>query len=285
MRLIRYGNKGQEKPGMLDNDGNLRDLSAVIDDIAGDVLLPHGLADLKHLDPNSLPLVDGDPRLGACVSGIGNFLCIGFNYSDHAAESGMEIPHEPLLFSKVTSAISGPDDDIVIPHGSEKTDWEVELGVVIGQPARHVAQENALDHVAGYCAVVDVSERSYQLEGTGQWIKGKSCDTFAPIGPWLVTPDEVGDPQNLNLQLEVDGHRYQDSNTTNMVFGVDHLISYLSRFFTLSTGDIIATGTPPGVGLGQRPEPVFLKAGQQLRISIDKLGSQTHRTIQEPPPV
>lgn len=269
---------------MLDDNGVIRDLSAVIDDIAGDVLLPQGLDNLKSIDPTSLPPVKGDPRLGDCVSGIGNFLCIGLNYSDHAAESGMEIPSEPLLFSKVTSAISGPYDDIVIPHGSQKTDWEVELGVVIGQPAKYVALENALSYVAGYCVVVDLSERSYQLEGTGQWIKGKSCDTFAPIGPWLVTPDEVGDPQNLNLWLEVDSHRYQDSNTANMIFSVAHLISYLSGFFTLTTGDIIATGTPPGVGLGQRPKPVFLKAGQRLHLGIDKLGVQNHQIFQEPPP-
>ncbi len=285
MKLLRYGPRGSEKPGLLDNTGMIRDLSGVIDDVAGAALLPEQLAKLKALDPASLPVVDGDPRLGACVSGIGNFLCIGRNYAEHAEETGAVAPPEPILFTKVTSALAGPNDDIIIPYDSHKTDWEVKLGVIIGRPAKRVKIEDALRHVAGYCAVNDVSERTYQLEGTGQWVKGKSCDTFGPIGPWLVTPDEVGDPQDLHLWLAVDGHRYQDGHTSKMIFGVAYLISYLSHFFTLNTGDLLSTGTPPGVGLGQRPEPIFLKGGQLITLEVEKLGSRAQRTVQEAAPV
>jgi 2,4-didehydro-3-deoxy-L-rhamnonate hydrolase len=278
MRFLRFGNPGQEKPGALDSEGRIRDLSSVVDDIAGAALLPESLDSLRRIDLHTLPLVDGTPRLGPCVGAVGKFLCIGLNYSDHAAESGMAVPAEPVLFMKATSAICGPDDDVIIPRGSQKTDWEVELGVVIGKEAKYVREEDALSHVAGYCVVNDLSERAFQLEGTGQWVKGKSADTFGPIGPWLVTADEVPDPQNLHLWLEVDGHRYQDGSTATMVFGVAHLVSYLSRFMSLQPGDIISTGTPPGVGLGQKP-PVYLRAGNVITLGIENLGQQRQLTV------
>ncbi|HWB15439.1 MAG TPA: ureidoglycolate lyase [Vicinamibacterales bacterium] len=277
MKLLRYGNPGQEKPGLL-HDGQIRDLSGHISDIAGDVLVPAGLDRLRALDPASLPLVPGSPRLGPCVGDVGKFLCIGLNYSDHAAESGMAVPTEPIVFMKASSAIVGPNDDIEIPKGSAKTDWEVELGVVIGRKAKHVSEADALSHVAGYCVVHDVSERAFQLERAGQWVKGKSCDTFGPIGPWLVTSDEVPDPQNLPLWLEVDSKRYQNGTTKTMVFGVARLVSYLSDFMSLLPGDIISTGTPPGVGMGQKP-PIFLRAGQRIRLGVEGLGEQQQRTV------
>lgn len=271
MKLLRYGPRGAEKPGILDADGKIRDLSGIISDIAGDVL--GDLGRLKGLDPKQLPLVEGTPRIGACVGGTGKFMCIGLNYADHAAESGMEVPSEPVLFMKATSAICGPDDPIIIPRGSEKTDWEVELGVVIGKPAKYVSEAEALDHVAGYCVINDVSERAYQIERQGQWSKGKSCDNFGQIGPWLVTPEEAGDPQDLAMWLTVNGERVQDGSTKTMVYGVAHLISYLSQFFTLHPGDVISTGTPPGVGLGFTP-PRFLKAGDVVELGIQGLGQQ-----------
>ncbi len=279
MKLLRYGFPGEEKPGLLDRDGDLRDLSGVVADIHPATLGDAELDRLRALDPRSLPRVSGQPRIGPCVGGVGKFLCIGMNYADHARETGAEPPIEPVLFMKATSAICGPNDDIVIPKGSSKTDWEVELGVVIGATARHVPPERALDHVAGYCVINDLSERAFQLEGTGQWVKGKSADTFGPIGPWLVTRDEVADPQNLVVWLEVDGHRYQDGNTRTMIFGVAFLVSYVSRFMTLLPGDVISTGTPPGVGLGQKPEPVYLRPGQTVRLGIEGLGEQEQHTV------
>jgi 2-keto-4-pentenoate hydratase/2-oxohepta-3-ene-1,7-dioic acid hydratase in catechol pathway len=278
MKLLRYGPPGQEKPGMLDAQGKIRDLSQVCHDIAGATLLPDGLARLAKIDPATLPLVPGSPRMGACVSGIGKFICIGLNYADHAAESGAAVPPEPVLFLKANSAVCGPDDAVIIPRGSKKTDWEVELGVVIGKPGKYIAEKDALDHVAGYCVINDVSEREYQIERSGQWDKGKGCDTFGPTGPWLVTKDEVPDPQNLKMWLEVDGKRFQDGSTKTMVYGVKFLVAYLSQFFTLHPGDVISTGTPPGVGLGQKP-PLFLKAGQTMKLGIEGLGTQTQRTI------
>ena len=265
----------------LDENGILRDLSGLVNDIAADTLLPESIARLDNIDHTTLPEIKGDQRLGPCVGQVGNFICIGLNYSDHAKESGMDVPPEPVIFSKVTSAICGPDDDVIIPRNSVKTDWEVELGVVIGKSAKYVDEKSALDHVAGYCVINDLSEREFQLERSGQWIKGKSCDTFGPIGPWLVTPDEVGDPQNLDLWLEIDGKRYQDGNTRTMVFGVAHLIHYLSQFFTLRPGDIISTGTPPGVGLGQKPNPIYLHSGQTMRLGVEKLGTQNQYTVDE----
>jgi len=279
MKLLRYGNLGQEKPGMLDQNGTIRDLSNIVEDIAGDVLLPEGMEILKNLEPGSLPTIEGSPRMGACVSGIGKFICIGLNYSDHAEETGASVPSEPIIFSKATSAVCGPDDDIIIPRNSVKTDWEVELGVVIGKPAKYVEEASALDYVAGYCVINDVSEREYQIERQGQWVKGKSCDSFGPTGPWLVTPDEAGDPQNLNLWLEVDGKRYQDGSTNTMVYSVAFLIHYLSQFFTLHPGDVISTGTPPGVGMGQKPDPIYLRPGQTIRLGVEGLGIQTQKTI------
>ncbi|MEM7047569.1 MAG: fumarylacetoacetate hydrolase family protein [Pseudomonadota bacterium] len=281
MKLARYGAPGQEKPALIDDQGVLRDISSHARDIAGDTLLPNALGRLAGVDLASLPAVPGDPRLGPCVGDVGKFMCIGLNYSDHAKETGAEIPKEPILFAKLTSAISGPNDDIVLPRGSVKTDWEVELGVVIGKPAKYVNEADALDHVAGYCVIHDVSEREFQIERGGQWVKGKSCDTFGPLGPWLVTPDEVGDPQDLSLWLEVDGHRYQNGSTGTMIFGVAFLVHYLSQFFTLETGDVISTGTPPGVGMGVKPEPVYLRAGQKVRLGIDKLGEQTQNVVAE----
>ena len=278
MKLLRFGPKGQEKPGLVDADGRIRSLEGKVADIAGDVLSDAGLAALRAIDPKSLPLVEGEPRIGACVGGIGKMVCIGLNYADHAAESGMAVPAEPVVFNKWTSAIVGPNDDIEIPRGSEKTDWEVELGVVIGRHAKNVAEADALDYVAGYCIVNDVSEREWQIERGGQWDKGKGFDTFGPTGPWLVTRDEVPDPQNLGLWLEVDGHRYQNGNTRTMIFTVAKLVSYLSQCMSLQPGDVISTGTPPGVGMGVKPSPVFLKAGQTVRLGIEGLGEQTQKT-------
>src|ERR1044071_818247 len=245
MKLLRYGLAGQEKPGIVDGDGQIRDLSSIISDISGDVLLPESLERLSKTDLAALPRVKTPVRFGPCVGKVGKFLCIGLNYSDHAAESGVAVPKEPVLFMKATSSIMGPNDNVEIPRGSEKTDWEVELGVVIGKPAKYVEERDALSHVAGYCVINDLSERAFQLEGTGQWVKGKSADTYGPIGPWLVTSDEVPDPQRLHLWLEIDGERYQDGSTSTMVFGVAHLISYVSRFMSLQPGDVISTGTPP----------------------------------------
>src|ERR1700690_850161 len=278
MKLLRFGNPGAEKPGVLDSDGSLRDLSGVVTDIAGSSLLPESLAKLRQLNLATLPLVSGSPRLGPCVGSVGKFICIGLNYSDHAAESGMAVPVEPVVFMKATSAICGPNDDVVIPRNATKTDWEVELGVVIGSEAKYVSEEDALSHVAGYCVVNDLSERAFQLEGTGQWVKGKSADTFGPIGPWLVTAEEVPNPQDLNLWLEVDGHRYQSGSTGTMVFGVACLISYLGRFMSLQPGDIISTGTPPGVGLGQKP-PVYLREGNIITLGVEGLGEQRQRVV------
>jgi len=278
MKLVRYGAHGAEQPGILDRAGRVRDLSTIVSDIEGQNLSPASLTRLNRLACDDLPLVTETVRFGPCVGSVGKFICIGLNYSDHAAESGMAVPTEPVIFMKATSSICGPNDDVVLPKGSLKSDWEVELGVVIGTTAKYVAREDALSHVAGYCIVNDLSERAFQLEGTGQWVKGKSADTFGPIGPWLVTPSEITDPQNLHLWLEVDGHRYQDGSTRTMVFGVAHLISYLSQFMTLHPGDIISTGTPPGVGLGQKP-PVYLRPGNTIRLGIDGLGEQQQRVI------
>ena len=279
MKLLRYGPRGQERPAMLDEDGGLRDLSAHVGDIAGDVLSPEGLAALAALDPASLPLVGETPRIGSCVGAVGKFLCIGLNYADHARETGAEPPAEPVLFAKAVSAICGPDDDIEIPRGSDQTDWEVELGVVIGTRAKYVTEADALGHVAGYCLVNDVSERRFQFEHCGQWTKGKSHDTFGPIGPWLVTPDEIGDVQALDMWLDVDGERRQTGNTRTMIFSVAQIISHLSQFMTLQPGDVIATGTPPGVGFGMKPQ-TFLRAGQTMTLGIAGLGEQRQKTVQ-----
>jgi len=273
MKLLRYGPPRQEKPGLIDGHGKLRDLSAEIDDIGGGTLLPQNLARLRKLDTGKLPMVGDGMRIGPCVADVGKFICIGLNYSDHAAESGMAAPAEPVVFGKWTSAIVGPNDPIEIPRTSAKTDWEVELGVVIGKPGRYIEEADALSHIAGYCVIHDVSEREYQLERGGTWDKGKGCDTFGPIGPWLVTADEIADVHALGLWLEVDGRRYQNGNTGNMIFRVPFLISYLSRFMSLQSGDLISTGTPAGVGLGQKP-PTFLRAGNVVRLGIDGLGEQ-----------
>ena len=280
MKLLRYGLPGLEKPGLLADDGQICDLSRLVPDLAGDSLLPDSIEKLRRTDVSRLPKVTGRPRLGPCASGVGKFVCIGLNYSDHAKEAGMPIPAEPVIFMKATSCICGPDDDVVIPRGSTKMDWEVELGVVIGQPGKYIEEANALSHVAGYCVVNDVSERAFQIDGTGQWVKGKSADTFGPIGPWLVTPDEVPDPQNLAMWLEVDDHRYQNGSTKTMIFGVASLISYVSRFMSLQTGDIISTGTPPGVGFGLKP-PVYLRAGNRMKLSIHGLGQQNQKVVAE----
>jgi ureidoglycolate lyase len=300
MKLLRYGPPGQEAPGILDSAGNIRSLAGIVDDIAGSALSPASLDTLRAVDPESLPQVAGSkehgarsknhdstlhapssqllPRLGPCVGRVGKMMCIGLNYSEHAAETGAAIPAEPILFMKATSAIIGPYDDIVIPRGSAQTDWEVELGVVIGEPAKYVREDEALNYVAGYCVSHDVSERTFQKDRGGQWTKGKSCDTFGPLGPWLVTKDEIPDPQNLKLWLEVDGHRYQNGSTATMIFGVKKLVSYLSQFFTLHPGDIISTGTPSGVGMGCKP-PVFLRPGQTVRLGVDGLGEQRQRVV------
>ncbi|WP_434559199.1 ureidoglycolate lyase [Pseudomonas sp. R1-6] len=280
MKLLRYGEKGSEKPGLLDDDHRVRDLSGHVPDIAGNALEPEGLARLAAIDPRSLPVVTGQPRIGPCVGQVGKFICIGLNYADHAAESNMEVPKEPIIFNKWTSAICGPNDDIQIPRGSLKTDWEVELGVVIGKGGRYIDEANALEHVAGYCVINDVSEREWQLERGGTWDKGKGFDTFGPLGPWLVTKDEIPDPHTLDLWLEVDGHRYQNGNTRTLIFSVPQLIAYLSRCMSLQPGDVISTGTPPGVGLGIKPNPVFLRPGQTMRLGIAGLGEQRQVTVQ-----
>ncbi|QNB06442.1 fumarylacetoacetate hydrolase family protein [Herbaspirillum frisingense] len=279
MKLLRYGPVGQEKPGILDQSGKIRDLSAHIKDVNGAALDDASLDKIRKLDIASLPAVEGSPRIGACVGNIGKFICIGLNYADHAAESNLPIPAEPVVFNKWTSAVVGPNDDVKIPRGSKKTDWEVELGVVIGKGGTYIDEKDAMSHVAGYCVVNDVSEREYQIERGGTWDKGKGCDTFGPIGPWLVTRDEVADPQKLGMWLEVDGKRYQNGNTSTMIFGVAHIVSYLSRFMSLQAGDVISTGTPPGVGMGVKPEAVFLRAGQTMRLGIDGLGEQQQKTI------
>lgn len=279
MKLLRYGPQGQEKPGLLDAQGRLRDLSGQVAELAGEALGAASLARIRQLDPDQLPMVEGTPRLGPCVGRVGKFICIGLNYADHAAESGLDVPKEPVVFNKWTSAICGPDDPVEIPRGSTKTDWEVELGVVIGKAGRYIDEANALDHVAGYCVVNDVSEREWQLERGGTWDKGKGFDTFGPLGPWLVTADEVTDPQNLDLWLEVDGHRYQNGNTRTMIFSVAQIIAYLSRCMSLQPGDVISTGTPPGVGMGVKPQAVYLKPGQEIRLGIQGLGEQRQRTV------
>ncbi|SMO71654.1 ureidoglycolate lyase [Paracoccus laeviglucosivorans] len=276
MKLLRYGPEGQEKPGLLDASGAIRDLSGHVADISGDVLTPEGLAKLAAIDVESLPVVSGAPRIGACVGNVRKFIAIGLNYADHAAESGMAVPTEPVVFNKWTSCIVGPNDDVMIPEGSSKTDWEVELGVVIGKTARRVSEAEALEHVAGYCVVNDVSEREYQLERGQTWDKGKGFDTFGPIGPWMVTRDEVPDAGNLTMWLEVDGKRFQDGSTKTMIFGVAELVAYCSRLMTLLPGDVITTGTPPGVGMGQKPQ-VFLKGGEVMRLGIEGLGEQTQK--------
>jgi 2-keto-4-pentenoate hydratase/2-oxohepta-3-ene-1,7-dioic acid hydratase in catechol pathway len=276
MKLLRYGPAGQEKPGLLDASGVIRDLSTVVPDIAGSTLTPAGLAKLKSLDPMALPAISGNPRLGPCVNRVGKFICIGLNYSDHAAETGATVPPEPIIFMKATSAITGPNDDVIIPKNSQKTDWEVELGVVIGSVARYVDEKDAMSHVAGYCVINDVSERAFQTERHGQWTKGKSADSFGPIGPWLVTTDEVPDPQNLDMFCDVNGKRFQNGSTKTMVYGVRYLVSYLSQFMSLQPGDIISTGTPPGVGMGQKP-PVYLKDGDAVHLGIAGLGEQRQK--------
>lgn len=280
MKLLRYGPKGQEKPGVLDADGIVRDLSGMMDDITGDTFTGGDLERLDAMDFEDLPEVDGNPRIGPCVGNVGKFICIGLNYSDHAAEAGQTPPKEPIVFMKATTAINGPNDEVEIPRTSQKTDWEVELGFVIGKRAKYVSAAEALDYVAGYCTINDVSERSFQSERSGQWTKGKSHDTFGPIGPWLVTADEVPDPQVLDLWLDVDGERKQTGNTATMIFDVATIISHLSQFMTLEPGDVVSTGTPPGVGMGQKPEPVFLKAGQTVTLGVDGLGTQTQKMVQ-----
>lgn len=280
MKLLRYGAPGQERPGILDSQGQIRDLSQHIADLSGEALLPDALDKLRVLDINQLPTVAGQPRLGPCVGHIGKFICIGLNYADHAAETGAAIPSEPVVFSKWTSAVVGPNDQVQIPRDSLKTDWEVELGVIIGQGGRYISEQDAMQHVAGYCVINDVSEREFQIERGGTWDKGKGCDTFGPTGPWLVTADEIADPHSLNLWLEVDGKRYQDGNTSTMIFRIPQIISYLSRFMSLHPGDVISTGTPPGVGMGQKPTPLYLKAGQTMRLGIEGLGEQRQTTVQ-----
>ena len=278
MKLLRYGEVGAEKPGMLDEQGDIRDLSTIVSDISPAIIDAGDLDGLKSVDPASLPRVENNPRLGPCVGRIGKFVCIGLNYSDHAKETGMPIPTEPIVFMKTTSSISGPDDDIELIRGSVKTDWEVELGIVVGKHTKYVSEENALDHVAGYCVVNDVSERQWQLEQGGQWIKGKSGDTYGPIGPWFVTRDEIPDPQNLDLWLEVNDKRHQDGNTRTMIFPVSTIISYLSQCMSLQPGDVIATGTPPGVGQGMKP-PVYLRTGDRLRLGVEGRGIQQQIVI------
>ena len=278
MKLLRVGAPGKERPAILDAKDVIRDLSSVVTDIAGDALLPDSLSKIRKLDVSTLPSVNGSTRIGPCVGGVGKFICVGLNYSDHAAESNMAVPAEPIIFMKATSCICGPHDDVELPRGSQKSDWEVELGVVIGKPAKYVTEADALSHVAGYCVVNDLSERAFQLEGTGQWVKGKSADTFGPIGPWLVTADEVRDPQGLDMWLEVDGKRYQNGSTKTMIFGVAFLVSFLSRFMSLQPGDIITTGTPPGVGMGQKPSPIYLRPGNRMVLGVAGLGEQ-HQTV------
>ncbi|WP_115557259.1 fumarylacetoacetate hydrolase family protein [Xanthomonas campestris] len=281
MKLVRVGAPGQERPGLIDSDGKLRDLSGVISDVAGEHITNAGLDTLRALDVASLPLIEGEQRYGSAVGQIGKFICVGLNYADHAAESGMEVPKMPILFMKATTAVCGPNDTVIIPRGSVKSDWEVELGVVIGDVARDVSVDEALNHVAGYAVINDLSEREFQLEHGGQWVKGKSADTFGPIGPWLVTRDEIADPQNLSMWLEVNGHRYQNGSTRTMVFGVAELVSHISRYMTLMPGDVISTGTPPGVGLGQKP-PVYLKPGDVMELEIEGLGRQRQPVVAHP---
>jgi 2,4-didehydro-3-deoxy-L-rhamnonate hydrolase len=278
MKLVRYGKLGEEKPGLIDAGGKIRDLSAHVAQLSGDNLSPDTLGRLGQLDPNTLPAISGNPRLGSCVPKPGNFIAVGLNYADHAAESGMAVPKEPVLFNKAPSCVVGPNDDVIIPRGSVKTDWEVELAIVIGRPASYVSEADALSHVAGFCVCNDVSERTYQLEGTGQWMKGKGCPTFGPLGPWLVTPDEVGDVQNLSMWLDVNGKRMQTGSTKTMVFGAAFIVAYISRFMLLEPGDVVTTGTPPGVGSGMKP-PVFLKAGDVMTLGIEKLGDQKQTTV------
>ncbi|MEE9375435.1 MAG: fumarylacetoacetate hydrolase family protein [Rhizobiaceae bacterium] len=282
MKLLRYGAKGHEKPGLLDDSGRVRDLSTHIEDVAGEALSDQSIKMLQGLDIERLPVVEGDPqlelRLGACVGSVGKFICIGLNYADHAAEGGMDIPQEPVIFNKWTSAIIGPNDDVQIPRGSTKTDWEVELGIVIGAGGSYIDEENAMAHVAGFCLVNDISEREYQIERAGTWDKGKGCDTFGPIGPWLVTVDEFADYNRLKMWLDIDGKRYQDGSTATMVFKVPQLVSYCSQFMSLQSGDVISTGTPSGVGMGQKP-PIYLRGGEVMSLGIDGLGVQTQRVI------
>jgi len=279
MKLVRYGAPGREKPGMLDAQGRIRDLSKIVPDIAGDVLSQKGLAKLRKLSPDKLPLIRGTPRIGPCVGKVGNFIAIGFNYTDHAAESGVKLPTEPIIFNKAPSCICGPNDDTMIPKGSTKLDYECELGVVIGSRARYLAKNKAMDVVAGYCLANDVSERVFQIERAGQWIKGKGCETFGPLGPWLVTKDEIRDPQRLDMWLTVNGETRQKGSTHNMVFGVAHLVWYCSQFFVMEPGDVILTGTPGGVGLFIKPEPKFLRAGDIVRLGIDGLGEQQQKIV------
>jgi len=279
MKLVRFGPHGREKPGIVDSKGGIRDLSKVVPDLAGDALSPKGLAKIRKAPIEKLPLVRGSPRLAACVGGVGNLIAIGLNYSDHAAEAGMAIPKEPIIFNKVSSCICGPNDDTIIPKGSTKLDWEVELGIVIGQRARYLSKDKALDVVAGYCLANDVSERAFQIERAGQWVKGKSCETFGPLGPWLVTKAEIKDPQGLNMWLDVNGEKRQRGNTKTMIFDCRHLVWYCSQFFVLEPGDVIITGTPPGVGLGMKPEPKFLKAGDVVTLGIDGLGEQRQKVV------
>ncbi|MBO9738817.1 fumarylacetoacetate hydrolase family protein [Xanthomonas axonopodis pv. begoniae] len=281
MKLVRIGAEGHERPGLIDSEGRIRDLSGVIDDVAGEHITSAGLEKLRALDAATLPLIEGDVRYGAAVGRIGKFICVGLNYADHAAESGMDVPKMPILFMKATTAVCGPNDTVIIPRGSVKSDWEVELGVVIGDVARDVSVDQALNHVAGYAVINDLSEREFQLEHGGQWVKGKSADTFGPIGPWLVTRDEIPDPQNLSMWLEVNGHRYQNGSTRTMVFGVAELVSHISRYMTLMPGDVISTGTPPGVGLGQKP-PVYLKPGDVMELEIEGLGRQRQPVVAHP---
>lgn len=278
MKLLRFGPRGAEKPGLLHDDGTIRDLSGIIPDLAGEVLSPEGLARIAAADPATLPVVDGNPRLGPPVSGTGKVICIGLNYADHAAESGMAVPPEPIIFMKATSAICGPDDPIIIPRGAEKTDWEVELAIIIGKPAKYVTEARAMDHVAGYAVMNDVSERAFQAERSGQWTKGKSCDNFGQIGPWLVTRDAVADPQSLSMWLDVNGERMQDGTTATMVYTVPFLVHYLSQFMSLHPGDVISTGTPPGVGMGFKP-PRYLKPGDVVQLGIDGLGTQRQEVV------
>lgn len=280
MKLLRYGAKGKEKPGLLDSEGRLRDLSAVIPDITGETISPKGLARLKKIKPESLPLVRGKPRIGACIANPQKFIAIGLNYSDHAAESGLQVPKEPVVFTKQVSCLSGPFDDVTIPPRSKKSDWEVELGVIIGTKAKNIKKADALKYVAGYCTINDLSEREFQAERSGQWTKGKSYDTFGPVGPWLVTADEVKDPQKLHMWLDLNGKRVQNGSTSTMVFGVAHIVAYLSEFFTLMPGDIITTGTPPGVGMGMKPQR-FLKPGDVMRLGIEGLGEQGQKVVRD----
>ena len=278
MKLLRFGNSGEEKPGIIDSNGKIRDLSNVIDDINGQTISQESLGKLKKLDILSLPEVTGNPRIGPCVNDVGKFLCIGLNYSDHAAETGLEPPEEPILFAKATSAIIGPNDDVEIPRTSLATDWEVELGIIIGKKAKYISEDDAKNYIAGYCVVNDVSERDFQIKRSGQWTKGKSCDTFGPIGPYLVTTDEIEDVQNLSMYLDVNGKRMQTGSTKTMIFSAYHIVHYLSQFMTLFPGDVIATGTPPGVGMGMQP-PVYLKAGDVMKLGIDNLGDQEQKCV------